>query len=61
MNEEEYDYWRNSHLTTSNLALKAKSNATSDRAVPTIKTSGMRPHQAIRKAITDRFDENNSQ
>ena len=61
MNEEEYDYWRNSHLTVSNLALKAKSNATTDRAVPRTKSTGMRPHQAIRKAITDRFDDNNSQ
>jgi uncharacterized small protein (DUF1192 family) len=60
MNEEEYDSWRNSHLTVSNLALRAKSNSTTDRAVPRTKSTGMRPHQAIRKAITDRFDENNS-
>jgi hypothetical protein len=60
MGEEEYDSWRNSHLSVSNLALRAKSNAASDRAVPRTKSSGMRPHQAIRKAITDRFDENNS-
>ncbi|WP_138485216.1 hypothetical protein [Dyadobacter bucti] len=60
MSEEEYDTWKNSHLTISNLALRAKSNSTSDRAVPRTKSSGMRPHQAIRKAITDRFDENNS-
>lgn len=61
MNEEEYDYWRNSHLTVSNLALRAKANATTDRAVTRTASTGMRPHQAIRKAITDRFDENNSQ
>jgi len=61
MNEEEYDYWRNSHLTVSNLALRAKSNATTDRAVTRSKNTGMRPYQAIRKAITDRLDENNSQ
>jgi len=60
MNEEEYDSWRNSHLTVSNLALRAKSNSTTDRAVPRTKSTGMRPHQAIRKAITDRFDDNNS-
>ncbi|MCE6992309.1 hypothetical protein [Dyadobacter sp. CY323] len=60
MSEEEYDSWRDSHLTVSNLALRAKSNASADRAVPRTKSSGMRPHQAIRKAITDRFDENNS-
>ena len=60
MSEEEYDTWKNSHLTISNLALRAKSNSTSDRAIPRTKSSGMRPHQAIRKAITDRFDENNS-
>jgi hypothetical protein len=60
MTEEEYDSWRDSHLTVSNLALRARSNASADRAVPRTKSSGMRPHQAIRKAITDRFDENNS-
>ncbi|MCF2501062.1 MULTISPECIES: hypothetical protein [Dyadobacter] len=60
MGEEEYDAWRNSHLTVSNLALRAKSNASADRAVPRSRATGMRPHQAIRKAITDRFDENNS-
>ncbi|TLU98731.1 hypothetical protein [Dyadobacter luticola] len=60
MTEEEYDSWRDSHLTVSNLALRAKSNASADRQVPRAKSSGMRPHQAIRKAITDRFDENNS-
>ena len=59
MGEEEYDSWRNSHLTVSDLALRAKSNATADRAVPRTRSTGMRPHQAIRKAITDRFDENN--
>jgi hypothetical protein len=59
MNEEEYDAWRNSHLTVSNLALRAKSNATADRAVPRTRSTGLRPHQAIRKAITDRFDESN--
>lgn len=60
MNEEEYDSWRNSHLTVSNLALRAKSNSTTDRAVTRTRNTGMRPHQAIRKAITDRFDDNNS-
>ncbi len=60
MSEEEYDSWRDSHLTVSNLALRAKSNASADRAVQRAKSTGMRPHQAIRKAITDRFDENNS-
>lgn len=59
MSEEEYEHWRNGHMTVSNLALRAKSTA-SDRAVTRTKSSGMRPHQAIRKAITDRFDENNS-
>ncbi|WP_353717398.1 hypothetical protein [Dyadobacter sp. 676] len=60
MDEEEYEAWRNSHLTVSNLALRARSNAQADRAVPRTRSTGMRPHQAIRKAITDRFDENNS-
>jgi hypothetical protein len=60
MNEEEYDSWRNSHLTVSNLALRAKSNSTTDRAVTRTRSNGLRPHQAIRKSITDRFDENNS-
>ncbi|WP_247233218.1 hypothetical protein [Telluribacter sp. SYSU D00476] len=58
MTEEEYEQWRNSHLTVSNLALRARSNAT-DRAVPRTRSTGMRPHQAIRKAITDRFDQDN--
>jgi hypothetical protein len=58
MTDEEYEQWRNSHLTVSNLALRAKSSAT-DRAVPRTRSAGMRPHQAIRKAITDRFDEEN--
>lgn len=61
MNQEEYDAWRNRHLTVSDLAMKAKANASSDRAVTRSRNTGMRPHQAIRKAITDRFDENNSQ
>ena len=56
MSEEEYEQWRNSHLTVSNLALRAKSTA-NDRAVPRTRNTNMRPHQAIRKAITDRFDE----
>ena len=60
MSEEEYDSWRNSHLSVLNLALRARSNASADRAVPRTRSTGMRPHQAIRKAITDRFDENNS-
>ncbi|KAA0989952.1 hypothetical protein [Dyadobacter aurulentus] len=60
MSEEEYDSWRDSHLTVSNLALRARSNSSADRAVSRTKSTGMRPHQAIRKAITDRFDENNS-
>lgn len=58
MTDEEYDQWRNSHLTVSNLALRAKSSAT-DHAIPRTRSAGMRPHQAIRKAITDRFDEEN--
>lgn len=58
MSDEEYEQWRNSHLTVSNLALRAKSSV-SDRAVPRTRSSGMRPHQAIRKAITDQFDEEN--
>ena len=58
MSDEEYDQWRNSHLTVSNLALRAKSSAT-DHAVARTRSTGMRPHQAIRKAITDRFDEEN--
>jgi hypothetical protein len=58
MSEEEFEQWRNSHLTVTNLALRAKSTI-SDRAIPRTKSSGMRPHQAIRKAITDRFDEEN--
>ncbi|MCF0058507.1 hypothetical protein [Dyadobacter sp. CY356] len=60
MSEEEYEHWRSGHLTVSNLAMRARSND-SDRAVTRSKNSGMRPHQAIRKAITDRFDENNSE
>jgi cell division protein FtsB len=66
MTEEEYESWRNGHLSISNLALKAKSNAATDRAISTTdrvvtrpKSAGIRPHQAIRRAITDRFDENN--
>lgn len=60
MDEEEYEAWRNRHMTVSNLALRANSNAQADRAVQRSRATGMRPHQAIRKAITDRFDENNS-
>jgi hypothetical protein len=60
MSEEEYEQWRNGHMTVSNLALRARSDD-SDRAVTRSGNSGMRPHQAIRKAITDQFDENNSQ
>lgn len=56
MSEEEFEQWKNSHLTVSNLALRAKTNP-GDRAVTRSKSSGMRPHQVIRKAITDRFDD----
>ncbi len=52
MSDEEYEQWRNSQLTASNPALRTKS-AASDRAVPRTRSSGMRPYQAIRKAITD--------
>lgn len=61
MNQEEIDYWRKRHMNVTDLALKAKSNASSDRMVTRTKSTGMRPHQAIRKAITDRFDDSNSQ
>ena len=61
MNKEEYDAWRSRHMAVSDLAVKAKSNAASDRAITRAKHTGLRPHQAIRKAIADRFDENNSQ
>jgi hypothetical protein len=59
MTEEEFEEWRNSHLTISNLALRARSNP-NDRAVPRSRSTGLRPHQAIRKAITDRLDEDNA-
>ena len=56
MTEEELEQWRNSHLTVSNLALRARSSAT-DRAVPRTRSSGMRPHQASRTALTERCDQ----
>lgn len=56
MSEEEMEQWKNSHFTVSNLAHRAKSSSL-DRAATRTKSSGMRPHQAIRKVITDRFDE----
>ncbi len=59
MSDEEFEHWRSGHMTVSNLAMRARSNA-SDRAVMRSNNSGMRPHQAIRKIITDRFDEDNS-
>jgi len=58
MSDVEYEQWRNRHLTASNLALRAKSSAT-DRAVPRTRSSGMRPYEAIRRVITDGFDEEN--
>jgi hypothetical protein len=60
MSEEEYEHWRNGHMTVSNLAVRARSND-ADRSVNRAKNTGMRPHQAIRQAISDRLDENNTQ
>ena len=60
MSAEEYDQWRSQHLTMNNLAIRARANSSSDRAVSRTPKNGLRPHQAIRKVITDRFDEENS-
>ena len=60
MTEAEYNQWKNSHLSVSNLALRAQVNASGDKAITRNKSTGMRPYQSIRKAITDQFDENQS-
>ena len=52
MSDEEYEQWRNGQLAASNPAQRTKSVG-SDRAVPRTRSSGMRPYQAIRKAIAD--------
>lgn len=57
MNEEEFTQFRNSMLNTHNLAVKASSS--SDRSINygssnnTRRSNGLRPHQMIRKMITD--------
>ncbi len=54
MNEEEFTQFRNSLMNTHNLALKA--SASTDRSMNYgigKRSSGMRPHQMIRKMITD--------
>ncbi len=60
MNEEEFTQFRNSMLNTHNLAVKASSSV--DRSMNygngngTKRTNGLRPHQMIRKMITDGLD-----
>lgn len=54
MNEEEFTQFRNSMLNTHNLALKASASADRSMTYGTGKrSSGLRPHQMIRKMITD--------
>ncbi len=60
MTAQEYDLWRSQHFTMANLAIRAKANSSSDRAISRTPKDGLRPYQAIRKVITDRFDEENS-
>ncbi|WP_025763062.1 hypothetical protein [Dyadobacter tibetensis] len=58
MTEEEYAQWRRQHLSSANLAIKARSNTDTDRVFArSNKSPRLRPHQAIRKIISDRFDE----
>jgi hypothetical protein len=56
MNEEEFMQFKNGYLNTNNLAVKASLSADKSMTYGTNKRS-LRPHQLIRKIITDGFDE----
>ncbi len=58
MTREELEHWRRSQMTAYDLALRAKNNPSDRTAVQRSKNSGLRPYQAIRKAITDNLDNN---
>jgi cell division protein FtsL len=55
MNDEEFSQFKNRYMNTNNLAIKASSSA--DRSLSTANKQGLRPHQLVRKIITDGFDE----
>lgn len=52
MSDEEYNQFRNGYFTTSNLANKRSSSA-ADRSVSFRRTNSLRPHEAIRKHLSD--------
>jgi uncharacterized protein YaiL (DUF2058 family) len=54
MDEEEFKQFKNGFMDTNNLALKASSSA--DRSAGSLSKRGLRPHQLIRKMITDEYD-----
>lgn len=60
MSQEEFEEWRRSQVTVQDLALKAKHTVSDRTVVPRAKSSGLRPYQAIRKAITDHLEDTNT-
>ncbi len=63
MDNEEYEQYKKTHFTTHNLALKAAANSTErSTASPSYqRTNTLRPHQLIRKMITDQLSDNDEQ
>jgi hypothetical protein len=59
LTEEEWAKFRNNnYLSMNNLALKARSGGDGDRAVSfSKKNNNLRPYQAIRKMITEQFED----
>jgi hypothetical protein len=57
MNDEEFAQFKNGYMSTNNLAIKASSSA--DRALGNSAKRSLRPHQLVRKIITEGFDESN--
>jgi len=57
MNEEEFSQFKNGFMNTHNLAVKASSSADrSLNAASRRQSNGLRPHQQIRKIITDQLE-----
>ena len=56
MNEEEFSQFKNGFMNTHNLAVKASSSADRSVSAANRRNNNLRPHQQIRKIITDQLD-----
>lgn len=60
MDNEEYEQYKKSHFTTHNLALKAASSSDKSTQNSPHRSNVLRPHQLVRKMITDQFNGDNN-